>query len=78
MTSLPDFTSHGYKVIRELGANRGAGRVAYLAQQIDSHQSIVIKEFQFVKGAGWDGYKAIDREIKILQQLKHSKSVITE
>ena len=72
MTSLPDFTSHGYKVIRELGANRGAGRVAYLAQQIDSHQSVVIKEFQFVKGAGWDGYKAIDREIKILQQLKHS------
>ena len=72
MTSLPDLTFYGYEVIRELGANRGAGRVAYLAQQIDSHQSIVIKEFQFVKGAGWDGYKAIDREIKILQQLKHS------
>jgi serine/threonine protein kinase len=72
MTNLPDFTSHEYEVIRELGANRGAGRVAYLARQIDSGQSVVIKEFQFGKpGANWDGQKAIDREIKILQQLKH-------
>jgi serine/threonine protein kinase len=71
MSNLPDFTSHGYEVISELGANRGAGRVAYLARQIDDRQSVVIKEFQFAQGASWDGHKAIDREIKILQQLKH-------
>jgi serine/threonine protein kinase len=71
MTNLLDFTAHGYDVIRELGANRGAGRVAYLARQIDSDRSVVIKEFQFAQGASWDGHKAIDREVKILQQLKH-------
>ena len=71
MTRLPDLTFYGYEVIRELGANRGAGRVAYLARQIDVQKLVVIKEFQFASGGGWDGHKAIDREIKILQQLKH-------
>ena len=29
MTNVNDFTAHGYEVLRELGANRGAGRIAY-------------------------------------------------
>jgi serine/threonine protein kinase len=72
MSNFNDFTAHGYEVIRELGANRGAGRIAYLAREIHSEQLVVIKQFQFAKtGASWDGHKEIDREIKILQQLKH-------
>jgi serine/threonine protein kinase len=71
MSNFNDFTAHGYEVIRELGANRGAGRIAYLAREIDSAQLVVIKQFQFVQGSGWDGHKEIDREVKILQQLKH-------
>ena len=72
---MPTLTEYGYEVIRELGANRGAGRVAYLARQIDIQKLVVIKEFQFANGGGWDGHKAIDREIKILQQLKHLLSL---
>jgi serine/threonine protein kinase len=72
MSNYNDFTASGYEVIRELGANHGAGRVAYLAQKIDSQQRVVIKQFQFARtGASWDGYRAIDREIKILKQLQH-------
>jgi serine/threonine protein kinase len=72
MSNFNDFTAHGYEVIKELGANRGAGRIAYLARLIDSTQLVVIKQFQFAKtGASWDGHKEIDREVKILQQLKH-------
>jgi serine/threonine protein kinase len=72
MSNFNDFTAHGYEVIRELGANRGAGRIAYLAREIDSEHLVVIKQFQFAKtGASWDGHKEIDREVKILQQLQH-------
>jgi serine/threonine protein kinase len=71
MGNFNDFTAHGYEVIRELGANRGAGRIAYLVREIDSEQLVVIKQFQFVQGSGWDGHKEIDREVKILQQLDH-------
>jgi serine/threonine protein kinase len=71
MNNLNDFTASGYEVIRELGVNRGAGRIAYLAREIDSEKLVVIKQFQFAQGLGWDGHKEIDREVKILQQLKH-------
>jgi serine/threonine protein kinase len=72
MTNVNDFTAYGYEVIKELGANRGAGRIAYLVREIDSEQLVVIKQFQFAQtGSSWDGHKEIDREVKILQQLKH-------
>jgi serine/threonine protein kinase len=72
MTNFNDFTAHGYEVIRELGANRGAGRIAYLAWQVNAEQLVLIKQFQFDRaGSNWDGYKEIDREIEILQQLQH-------
>jgi hypothetical protein len=61
MGNFNDFTAHGYEVIRELGANRGAGRIAYLAREIDSKQLVVIKQFQFAQtGSNWDGHKEID------------------
>ncbi len=34
---------NGYEVIRELGANRGAGRIVSLGREIDSEQLVVIK-----------------------------------
>jgi serine/threonine protein kinase len=72
MGNFNDFTAHGYEVIKELGANRSAGRIAYLAREIDSEQLVVIKQFQFAQtGSNWDGHKEIDREVKILKQLQH-------
>jgi serine/threonine protein kinase len=69
---MDDFTSRGYEIIRELGANRGAGRVAYLAKQVDNDRLVVIKQFQFARSnSSWDGYKEIEREVAILKQLQH-------
>jgi serine/threonine protein kinase len=72
MSNFNDFTAHGYEVIKELGSNCNAGRVAYLARQTDAEQLVVIKQFQFTRtGASWDGHKPIEREVEILKKLKH-------
>jgi serine/threonine protein kinase len=72
MSNFNDFTAHGYEVIKELGSNCNAGRVAYLARQTDADRLVVIKQFQFTRtGANWDGHKPIEREVEILKQLKH-------
>ncbi len=69
---MDNFTDRGYKIVKELGANRGAGRVAYLARQLDNDRLVVIKQFQFARSSSsWDGYKEIEREVAILQQLQH-------
>jgi serine/threonine protein kinase len=69
---MDNFTSRGYEIIKELGANRGAGRVAYLAKQLDNNRLVVIKQFQFARSnSSWDGYKEIEREVAILKQLQH-------
>ncbi|NJL42886.1 MAG: serine/threonine protein kinase [Pseudanabaena sp. SU_2_4] len=39
--------------------------------QSESEHLVAIKQFQFVKGADWDGFKAIEREIQVLQNLSH-------
>jgi serine/threonine protein kinase len=70
MSNLPDFSAHGYQAIKMLGSNSAGGRIVYLANDIASSQ-VVIKQFQFAKGAGWSGFKAIEREIKVLQDLNH-------
>ncbi len=33
MSNHSDFSSHGYEIIRELGRNREAGRITYLAKR---------------------------------------------
>lgn len=71
MTAFPDFTAHGYQVIKELGHNSEGGRFTYLAKQLADNVQVVIKQFQFSKGAGWDGFGAIEREIQSLQGLNH-------
>jgi serine/threonine protein kinase len=71
MSALSDFVGHGYQVIKELGHNLEGGRFTYLAKRLADNVDVVVKQFQFSKGAGWDGFKAIEREIKSLQGLNH-------
>lgn len=74
MSNHPDFTSHGYQIIRELGRNREAGRIIYLATDLNKERQVVTKEFRFaIAGADWSGYKAYQREIELLQQLNHPR-----
>lgn len=71
MTTIPDFTQYGYQVIKELGRNLEGGRFTYLAQRLTDQRQVVVKQFQFAKGSGWDGFGAIEKEIKSLQGLNH-------
>lgn len=70
--NLPDFSNYGYKTNSELGHNRAGGRVTYLATEINSTNSVVVKQFQFASpGANWSEYQASDRELQVLRQLDH-------
>jgi serine/threonine protein kinase len=72
MSNFPDFFSHGYQVIRELGHNYTGGRITYLATDTRIQQPVVIKQFQFAKSASnWSGFKAYQREIQVLQGLNY-------
>ena len=68
MSKFPDFSAHGYQVIEQLGQNTQGGRVTYRAQDANGKQ-VAIKQFQV--GGSWDGVKAIEREIRVLEDLKH-------
>jgi serine/threonine protein kinase len=81
MGAYPDFSAQGFQVIQELGRNPGGGRVTYLAQVLPGNvlgldpgqiDRVVIKQFQFAQGSGWEGYKAIERETQALKDLQHS------
>lgn len=72
MNAFADFSTHGYQIERELGYNSLGGRVTYLATKINTKNSVVIKQFQFVQlGASWTEYEAYEQEIKVLQSLNH-------
>lgn len=72
MSNLPNFSSYGYQVKRELGCNPSGGRVTYHAEHLSSLQSVVIKQFQFAQSSSsWAEYDAYQREIQILKSLKH-------
>lgn len=72
MNNLPDFSNYGYQMTRELGHNRAGGRVTYLATEINTQRSVVVKQFQFARtGANWSDYDAYEREIQVLQGLDH-------
>jgi len=74
VSDYPDFSSHGYQVTRELGRNREAGRITYLATAQNLDQQVVIKEFRFaLADSSWSGFKAYQREIEVLQQLEHPR-----
>ena len=73
MQVVPDFTKYGYQIIGELGRNREGGRITWKAIELSTKKAVVIKQFCFATvGSSWSGYKAYEREIKLLQQLNHS------
>ena len=72
MSNLPDFSTLGYQVIRELGHNYIGGRITYLATNLRTQQPVVVKQFHFAKfSSDWSGFKAYEREIQVLQGLNH-------
>ncbi|MEH2389754.1 MAG: serine/threonine-protein kinase [Nostoc sp.] len=72
MNSYPDFSEHGYQVLRELGRNREGGRITWLASKVNTGEQMVIKQFCFAQaGSNWSGFEAHQREIKVLQGLTH-------
>lgn len=73
MSNFPNFSSHNYQVIEELGRNREGGRISYLASKQDSEEKVVIKQFRFAIDASWQGFKTYQREIQILQELNHPR-----
>ncbi len=74
LSHYPDFSQLGYEVIKELGRNQVEGRITYLAKVCQSHQQVVIKEFNVAStSADWSGLKTYEREIQILQQLDHPR-----
>ncbi|MFB2835177.1 pentapeptide repeat-containing protein [Floridanema evergladense] len=74
MSKFPNFSSQGYEVVQELGINREAGRITYLANVLNSEQQVVVKEFRFANsGVDWSSFKTYQREIEVLQQLHHPR-----
>lgn len=71
MNKLADFSSFGYKLIKQLNHNLQGGRITYQAIDIKTHQSVVIKQFRFATTNNWDSYKEIEREIEVLKELNH-------
>lgn len=72
MSDFPDLSSYGYHIEKQLGANWTGGRVTYLATASNTHQPVVIKQFQFARsGSAWSGYDLYKREIEVLQGLNH-------
>ncbi len=81
MSEIPDYSSHGYQIIREIGSNQEAGRITYLATSTPPNQGedkeqvrVVIKDFRFaLAGEEWSYFKAYQREIEVLKQLSHPR-----
>jgi uncharacterized protein YjbI with pentapeptide repeats len=71
MSNYPDFSEYNYQVERELGQNSAGGRITYLATNIETQQSVAIKQFQFAQPvSSWQGYNAIESEIQLLRSLR--------
>ncbi len=72
MNSLPNLSVYGYHIIKELGRNREGGRISWKAVDLSTNNLVVIKQFCFATNEStWSGYRAYEREIKLLQQLNH-------
>ncbi|NES20193.1 MAG: serine/threonine protein kinase [Symploca sp. SIO3E6] len=72
MSDYPDWSSHGYQIISELGHNSLGGRVTYQAKQTNTQQQVVIKQFQFAAiGSTWAEYEMCEQEITLLQNIQH-------
>ena len=72
MSVYPDLTHHGYKIEAELGRNHEGGRITWKGIELSTQQTVIIKQFCFAQASSsWSGYKAYEREITVLQKLKH-------
>ncbi len=74
MSDFSNFANYGYQISHELGHNQEAGRITYLATDLNTGLQVVIKEFRFaIEGADWSAFKAYEREIEVLQHLDHPR-----
>ena len=72
MSDFPDLERYGYQISRQLGCNREGGRITWKGINLFTQERVVIKQFCFaIANSSWSGYKAYEKEIKILQQLNH-------
>ena len=72
MTISSDFSAHNYKIIEQLGRNQEGGRFTYKALNIESQQTVIIKQFKFVSSeSNWSGYQTVEREVELLKRLSH-------
>jgi serine/threonine protein kinase len=60
-----------YQILKTLGLNASGGRATYLAKV--GNRQVVLKQFEFAKGAEWGKLKELEREIGILKALQHPK-----
>lgn len=61
-----------YQPIQKLGQNNLGGRVTYLAENRQTQEKVVIKQFQFATGGStWAEYDSYQQEIKVLTSLNH-------
>ena len=71
MTVLPNFSTYGYQISEQLNQNIQGGRITYKALEIATKKPVIIKQFRFATNSNWDSYKEIEREIEVLEGLKH-------
>ena len=71
MSIYPDFSANNYQVIEQINHNVEGGRTTYKAIEIGTQTPVIIKQFRFATTSNWDSYKAIEREIEVLQGLNH-------
>ena len=70
--NTPDFTNYGYQIIRKLGQNKEHSSISWQGKAINNNTPVIIKQFRFAtQDSSWSGYQAYQREIDILQKLKH-------
>lgn len=70
--TTPDFSPYGYQVTKQLNQNVQGGRITYEALEISAQKTVVIKQFSFATANNLESYKAIEREIEVLQGLNHA------
>ncbi|MDJ0618109.1 MAG: serine/threonine-protein kinase [Calothrix sp. MO_192.B10] len=70
----PDYSAHGYKIIKEIGRNREGGRITWLASFIETDDQVVIKQYSFAQtDSNWSSFNAHEREIEVLRGLNHPR-----
>lgn len=62
--------SNRYKLMQKLGQN--PGRQTWLAQDLQTEQSVVVKQLTFNSDMRWSDFKLFEREAQLLKSLEHS------